>query len=130
MQPVVRILIVEDEVMIAMLLSEIVEQLGYSVCDVAATEAQAVAMASACQPDLIIVDAGLREGSGIGAMATILQQRFVPHFYVTGDKRTVQTVVGSATVLEKPFFAWELAKAITAVLAADDAPGAHPGPAQ
>lgn len=130
MKPVVRVLIVEDEVMIAMLLSEIVEQLGYSVCDVASTEAEAVAMASACRPDLIIVDAGLDEGSGVSAMTTILQQRFVPHLYVTGDKRMVQSQAPLATILEKPFFAWELAKAITAVLAAADAPRAHPGAAQ
>lgn len=130
MKSVARVLIVEDEAMIAMLLSDVVEQLGYSVCDVASTEAQAVAMALACQPDLIIVDAGLHEGSGIDAMATILQQRFVPHIYVTGDKRTVQNLAGTATILEKPFFAWELATAISAVLAAADASLKDPDAAQ
>lgn len=116
MDPVVRVLIVEDEVMIALLLTQLVEQLGYSVCDVATTEAEAVAMAMACQPGLIIVDAGLREGSGIAAMATILQHGFVPHLYVTGDKHLVRTLALEAIVLEKPFFARELANGIERAL--------------
>lgn len=117
MDPAVRVLIVEDEVLIAMLLTELVEHLGCSVCDVATTEADAVAMATACQPDLIIVDAGLREGSGIAAMNTILEQRFVPHLYVTGDKHLVRSLAQHAIVLEKPFFARELSKGIERALA-------------
>lgn len=119
MAPVVRVLIIEDEAMIAMLLSDIVEQLGYSVCDVAATESEAVAMAIAFQPGLIIADAGLRVGSGIAAMNTILQHRFVPHVYVTGDKHLARSLALQAIVLEKPFFAWELSNAIVKALAAD-----------
>ncbi len=123
MDRTVRVLIVEDEEMIAMLLTELVEQLGYSVCDVAATEADAVAMAGACQPDLIIIDGGLREGSGIAAMNTILEQRFVPHLYVTGDKHLARTLDQHAIVLEKPFFARELSKGIERALAAAVFPG-------
>lgn len=119
MDPAVRVLIVEDEILIAMLLTELVEQLGCRVCDVAATEADAVAMAQAYQPGLIIVDAGLREGSGVSAMHTILEQRLVPHIYVTGDKHLVRTLADHAIVLEKPFFAPELSTAIQRALAAE-----------
>ncbi|WAC23635.1 response regulator [Blastomonas sp. SL216] len=122
MDPAVRVLIVEDEVLIAMLLTELVEQLGCSVCDVAATEAGAVAMARAYEPGLIIVDAGLHEGSGVSAMNTILEQGFVPHIYVTGDKHLVRTLAGQAIVLEKPFFARDLSNGIERALAAADGP--------
>ncbi len=119
MESATRVLIAEDEAMIAILLTEIVEQLGHNVCDVAATEAEAIAMAMACQPGLIIIDAGLREGSGIAAMNTILQHRFVPHVYVTGDKYLAQSLARQAIVLEKPFFAWELSNAIAKALGTD-----------
>lgn len=98
--------------MIAALLSETVESLGHSVCAIAATEATAVVEALTCQPDLMIVDAGLSEGSGVSAVDTILETCFVPHLFVTGDVRRVRAQHPDAMILEKPFLVHELACAI------------------
>lgn len=54
-----RVLIVEDEVVIAMTLEGYAEDLGLAVCGVAATGADAVEMARSLRPDLILMDVNL-----------------------------------------------------------------------
>lgn len=117
LKKIVRVLIVENEPIIAMLLKDVVESLGHRVCDIVATEAGAVAIALASRPDLMIVDAGLRDGSGVTAMQIILKQRAMPHIFVTGDKRSVQQMAPDATILEKPFFIPDLVRAIEEAMA-------------
>lgn len=51
-----RILLVEDDANIRMVLAETLEGLGHSICAMAATETEAVAAAGICTPDLMIVD--------------------------------------------------------------------------
>ncbi len=112
-----RVLIVEDEALIALLLADILASLGFELYDIVATEAKAVAAALSLLPDLMIVDAGLANGSGVDAMRTILQTRAIPHLFVTGNKRQVESLATDAVVLEKPFFIPELVQAIETVLA-------------
>lgn len=107
-----RVMIVEDDAVIASLLVETVEWLGHIVCAVAATEADAVDYARSRQPDLMIVDAGLFEGSGVSAVVYILANRPTPHFFVTGDVRRVRACFPDSDILEKPFFVPELIAAI------------------
>ena len=80
-----RVLIVEDEAIIAMLFADLLVAMGHEVCAIEATEAGAVAAAVRCRPDLMIVDAHLLEGSGASAVAVILRAGFVPHVFVSGD---------------------------------------------
>ena len=117
MQKMLRIVLVEDDKMIAILLEEIVKNLGHTVCAIAATEAEAVALARTHQPDLMIVDAGLSEGNGVAAIDAILKTRFVAHVFVTGDARRVRALHPDAIILEKPFFLPELEAAIEQALA-------------
>jgi two-component system, response regulator PdtaR len=79
-----RVLIVEDEAMIAMLLAEVLTGLGHEVCATEATEAGAVAAAARHQPELMIVDDELRRGNGIAAVEQITRSGFIPHVFVTG----------------------------------------------
>jgi CheY-like chemotaxis protein len=111
-----NILIVEDEAIIAMLLSQVVEGMGHRVCDTAATETEAVAAAARCRPDLMIVDAHLRQGSGIAAVTEILRNGFVPHIFVSGDMATARRLHEGSVVLEKPFDEFQLARAIERAL--------------
>ena len=117
MQKALRVLVVEDDRVIALLLAETVKNLGHSVCAIAATEAEAVALAQTHQPDLMIVDAGLRDGDGVAAVDAILKGRFVAHLFVTGDARKVRSLHPDAIILEKPFFESELVLAIEQALA-------------
>ncbi|WP_430385444.1 response regulator [Blastomonas fulva] len=118
MKAIVRVMIVEDDAIIALLLSDVVESLGYQVCDIVMTQAEAVASARASRPDLMIVDVGLRSGSGVGAMQAILKERVTPHIFVTGDRRNVLQLAPDAVILEKPFFIPDLIRAIEVATAA------------
>ena len=71
--------------MIAMLLAEVLRELGHEVCATEATEAGAVAAAARHKPDLMIVDDELRQGSGISAVEQITRSGFIPHVFVTGN---------------------------------------------
>lgn len=98
-----RIILVEDDVLIAMDLAELLIAMGHDVCHIAATEADAVAAAIRLAPDLMIVDGNLAEGSGVAAMRQILARGFVAHFYISGDPVALLKAVPDAVVLAKPF---------------------------
>ena len=110
------ILVVEDEAIIGMLLSEVLAGMGYKVCAVVASEDEAVEAAALHLPDLLIVDAGLAAGNGLSAVDTILAVRFVPHVFTTGNALKVRLLRPEAIVLEKPFHETELADAIALAL--------------
>jgi DNA-binding NarL/FixJ family response regulator len=63
-----RVLIVEDEALIAMDLAMLVTELGHDVCAIAASAAGAIAQAEAHDPDVVLMDIRLAQGSsGIDA---------------------------------------------------------------
>ncbi|GAM97845.1 DNA-directed RNA polymerase specialized sigma subunit [alpha proteobacterium U9-1i] len=79
-----RILIIEDETLIAMDLSDIVSKLGHSVVATADTASKAVVAAAQHKPDLVLADVQLADGSsGIDAVADILGQMQVPVIFIT-----------------------------------------------
>lgn len=79
-----RILIIEDETLIAMDLSDIVTGLGHTVVATADTAARAVTSARSHQPDLVLADIQLADGSsGIDAVQSIMQQMTVPVIFIT-----------------------------------------------
>jgi CheY-like chemotaxis protein len=113
-----RILVVEDDSLIAMLLVETLVEMGHGVCGVEATESGAVAAALQCQPDLMIVDAQLMEGNGISTVDRILRTGFVPHLFISGDIKKVLAQKPSSVAIAKPFRDSELDQAIQRALAA------------
>ena len=111
-----RVLIIEDEPIIAMLLAEVLTEQGYDVADTASTEDEAIAEAARHRPDIMLVDARLRHGSGLTAVSEILTQGFIPHVFMSGDRLT-KTVMGpDAIVLQKPFQEADLLHAIAEAL--------------
>ena len=112
-----RILIVEDEAINAMLFADLLVALGHEVCAIEATEAGAISAAVRLRPDLMIVDIHLREGNGAAAVAFILRDRFVPHVFVSGD--ALRDRPGpSSIILQKPFGEPDLVRAIDSALGA------------
>lgn len=89
--------------MIGELLADMLRDMGYDVCALEATEANAIAAAARCKPNLMIVDAQLSDGSGIAAVETILRTGFVPHLFMSGNIAKVRAQRPGAVVLEKPF---------------------------
>ena len=79
-----RVLIIEDEPLIAMDLAEIAESLGHEVTTVARTATQAVKAASADPPGLVLADIQLADGSsGLDAVRDILTDFEEPVIFVT-----------------------------------------------
>ena len=85
-----RVLVVEDDALIAILLADLLAGMGHDVCATAATEAEAVSAASRYGPDLMIVDAGLARGSGVSAVEEILRAGPLAHVFISGDAERVQ----------------------------------------
>ena len=115
------ILLVEDEAIIAMLLSEVLAGMGHEVCAMVSSESEAVAAAALHQPGLLIVDASLAAGNGLSAVDRILATRFVPHVFTTGNALKVRLLRPDAIVLEKPFHEADLADAIEVAMGRIDA---------
>ena len=78
------VLIIEDEPIIAMDLETIVEDLGHRVVGVVRTRRQAVALAAEREPELIVADIQLADGSsGIEAVNEIVGKKSKPVVFVT-----------------------------------------------
>jgi|JI10StandDraft_1071094.scaffolds.fasta_scaffold1669424_1 CheY-like chemotaxis protein len=107
-----RILIAEDEAVIALLLEEVLSAMGHEVCANLTTAEDAVAAAAEHEPDLLIIDAGLGDGSGIDAAAQIHAARPVAHIFMTGNVAAVRSQCPHALILEKPFHEADLQSAI------------------
>jgi CheY-like chemotaxis protein len=116
-----RVLVVEDDALIAMLISELLVGMGHDVCATAATKAEAVISAAHCRPDLMIVDAGLGRESGVSAVEEILRAGPLAHVFVSGDIERVRRRRPDAIVVRKPFRKAELARAVDLALAAASA---------
>jgi CheY-like chemotaxis protein len=117
-----RVLVVEDDALIAGLLADIIADMGHEVCSIQTTETDAVDAANRFKPDLMIVDARLREGSGISAVAQILSTGFVAHVFVSGDPLKDQVLNPRAAVLQKPFTEPDLRRAIARAVGVGTSP--------
>ena len=78
------ILIIEDEPIIALHLKSIMTSLGHDVGAIVRTRSEAVQEARSAQPDLILADISLADGSsGIDAVTDILADHSAPVIYIT-----------------------------------------------
>jgi two-component system, response regulator PdtaR len=112
-----RVLVIEDDALIAMLLAEQLAGMGHDVCATAATEGEAVIAAAHYRPDLMIVDAGLGRGSGVSAVEEICRAEPFAHIFISGDAEQVRRRRPNAVVVRKPFREAELARAIEIAVA-------------
>ncbi|WP_419810024.1 response regulator [Sphingomonas sp.] len=79
-----RVLIIEDEPIIAMDIETIVRDLGHDVTGVAVTRDEAVALAMEDRPGLVLADIQLADdSSGIDAVKDILAEFAVPVIFIT-----------------------------------------------
>ena len=79
-----RVMIIEDESIIAMHLQSLVEDLGHSVLGIATTHKEAVDMIKTSRPDIILADIRLADGSsGLEAIKEILETIELPVIFIT-----------------------------------------------
>lgn len=119
-----RILVAEDEPFINIMLIEMLEEMGHTVCASTQTEEEMVKAALATKPDVMIVDARLGTGSGIAAVEEILKSAFIPHIFASGDILNGCLRDPRAVIIQKPYRESDLARAIASALlgASNDKP--------
>lgn len=117
----VRILIVEDELIITLDLEDWLQHLGHHVLALASSGEEAIELARALQPELVLMDIRLSGAmDGIEAAQQIRAQRWIPVVYVAAhmDAHTVARLqgMGPALYLRKPFNAPDLQATIERAL--------------
>lgn len=121
-----RILLVEDEAILAMDLSNSLTELGFGICAVARTRAEALYHAIATDPELLLCDITLADkSSGITACQEIIRQIGErPIVLISGDTDNVNTglLPGRTELVTKPFEMSEIVSAISNVFADQAAP--------
>jgi len=114
---VLKILIAEDDLMIADIAEEFLCQAGYDVCGIARTVSEAIALARACEPDLALIDLRLADGG----MGTEIIAKLVPHvglgiLYASGNtSELVLTATDGHACLTKPYRSADLLRALDLV---------------
>ncbi len=113
-----RILLVEDEVLIAMEQRFYLESAGHEVFGPASTAGKAIDMARAVQPDLALVDIHLAQGSSGIEAARQMTGLGIPCLFVTSYREEVEpSREYGLGCLPKPFSEATLLAAVNAVRA-------------
>jgi DNA-binding NarL/FixJ family response regulator len=111
-----RVLIVEDEGLVALNIEGALAEAGFDIVGVLDTEDDAVIAAQRLQPDVVLLDIILREGDGISAARRIRLsvETFIIFLSGNSDPRTLAAAdeVGPAAFIRKPFVTETLAKSV------------------
>jgi CheY-like chemotaxis protein len=97
-----RVLIVEDELLIALDLEAILDGLGCAVLGLAATVPEALRLLAADPPDLALLDLNLR-GTRSTPVALALTAGGVPFIAVTAYANPLEPVFDGVPIISKPF---------------------------
>jgi CheY-like chemotaxis protein len=110
-----RILVVEDEPMIAFALEDLLVDLGYDPVGPAYRLRDALALAAAEPLDAAVLDVNLNEERSY-AVAELLSARGVPSLFATGYAEGGLEWKGEAAVIAKPYGRDQLARALGALI--------------
>jgi CheY-like chemotaxis protein len=109
-----KILVVEDESMIALLMEDFVTDLGHEVAATAMRLPEALEIASQAEIDFAILDVNLA-GAVSFPVSDILARRGVPHIFATGyGSAAVTPPYSDRIILHKPVRLADLSRAIEA----------------
>lgn len=98
----VKVLIVEDEFLVAVNLQALIEDLGYQTVGIAADTPSAIALANDA-PDVALVDLNLRDGPTGPRIGEALSRMGISVLYVTANPRMLGNgVPGTLGVMTKP----------------------------
>jgi len=117
-KPGKTLMIVEDEILVAMTLRDELEEAGYHVLDLTERHQEAVEVARECPPDLALVNIRLGGRDDGIALAEHLTALNIPVLFISGQvsrARTAQTAaIGS---MPKPYSAADMVVAVDYLLA-------------
>lgn len=119
--PAIKILVVENELLIAESVALTLKEAGYTVCGPVSTGEDAVVLSAKEQPDMAIMDIML-DGAmdGVDAASRLRQQREIPLIYLTDsdNRETIQRArqTRPSAYLLKPFNERQLLASIDVAL--------------
>ena len=111
-----KVMIIEDEPIIAADLSSIVSSLGHTVTGIARTHTEAMALGNEHDADLILADIQLADNSsGIDAVNDLLELMDVPVIFITAFPERLLTGKKSepAFLISKPFHELQVKSAVS-----------------
>jgi CheY-like chemotaxis protein len=110
-----RILVVEDEMLVAMNIEDMLLELGHDVAGLASRLEPALALASEGRFDAAMLDVNLA-GDPSFPVADLLAERKIPFLFATGYGRAgIEERFRHHPILQKPFRAAELAAALASL---------------
>jgi CheY-like chemotaxis protein len=111
-----KVLVVEDEMMIAMLIEDMLDEFGCKLVGPATNVPRALELIGKESIDVAVLDLNL-DGKDTYAIADALQRKSVPFIFATGYGSTgLRQEYGNRPVLQKPFQARDLSTALTEAL--------------
>lgn len=111
-----RVFVVEDEMMVAMLIEDMLGELGCEIVGPAGRIEDALSIAGEAAMDAAVLDVNLN-GRETYPVADMLRRRGIPFIFATGYGASGLAERFSATpVLQKPFQERDLARMLTAAL--------------
>lgn len=112
-----RILVVEDEMLVAMNIEDMLLELGHEVAGLASRLGPAVALAQEAAIDAAMLDVNLA-GESSFAVADVLAERGIPFLFATGyGRQGIDERYRDRPLLQKPFRAQDLAAQFEALFA-------------
>jgi CheY-like chemotaxis protein len=108
-----RVLVVEDEQLIGLMLADVLEEFGSAVLGPVATVVEAIVLVEAGDVTAALLDLSLR-GETVYPVADKLAERNIPFVFITGYTRgALVPRHATAPVLTKPFGPRKLADMVT-----------------
>jgi two-component system, response regulator PdtaR len=119
--PRARILLVEDEILTALDIEYIVQQLGYDVCGVVSSAPEAIQAAQDLHPDLVLMDIRLAHGTdGIQAAGEIRTRFGIASLYLSAHTDAATLTRAQATqplgFIAKPYTQAQLETTLKAAI--------------
>lgn len=113
-----RVLVVEDEMMVSMLIEDMLGDLGCTVVGPAARLDEAMALVGSAEIDCAVLDVNLG-GQPIFPLADLLREKGAPFAFATGyGDAGLREVDRGSPVLQKPFREGDLARVLGELRAA------------
>jgi CheY-like chemotaxis protein len=111
-----RILIVEDEPIIALSTQVDLETAGHIVVGLAMTSDEAITLADRCRPDLVLMDIRLAKGNGVEAAEAIYARWTIPSLFATSYvEHSADRCHAALGCLRKPYSRRNLVQSIQVV---------------